>query len=128
MKTCILYLMIVSISGFAAASDRYVQIDTPGDHDRADFAKPIVVSGSGKGLFEGNVVVRVEDLAGRKLVQVATILKRDHIAAAGTWQTQITIPQPAPAEIRLFAFSPSPKEGDPAITSQPVRLKSSAMS
>jgi heat shock protein HslJ len=52
-------------------------------------------------------------------------MKRDHIAAAGTWQTRITLPQPAPADIRLIAFSPSPKEGDAAITSQPVLLKTS---
>jgi heat shock protein HslJ len=123
MKTFILAILIMSTGGYAAASDRYIQIDTPGENDSVDPAKPIPVSGSGKGLFEGNVVVRIEDMEGRKLAQVATTVRRDDIAAEGPWQTQITLPKPVPTEIRLIAFSPSPKEGDTAITSNPVSLK-----
>jgi heat shock protein HslJ len=123
MKTFILAIVIMFASGFAAAADRYLRIDSPGDNDSVDPATPVSVSGTGKGLFESNVVVRIEDMEGRILVQIPTTMKRDHIAAAGTWQTRITIPRPAPAEIRLIAFSPSPKEGDAAITSQPVLLK-----
>lgn len=123
MKTFILSVIIMAVSGFAAAADRYLRIDTPGDNDSIDPARPVSVSGSGKGLFEGNVVVRIEGIDGSKLVQVATTLQRDDIAAAGTWQTRITLPRPAPADIRLIAFSPSPKEGDAAITSQAVLLK-----
>ena len=123
MKSLILTVLITSIGGFATAADRYLRIATPGEHDVIDVSKPIMVSGSGKGLFEGNVVVRVEDLEGRELVQVPTTMRRDDIAAEGTWQTQITIPLVAPTEIRLIAFSPSPKEGDAAITSEPVLLK-----
>jgi heat shock protein HslJ len=123
MKTFILSIIIMSVSGFAAASDRYIRIDTPGENDSVDPAKPMPVSGSGKGLYEGNVVVRIEGIDGKKLAQVVTTMRRDDIAAAGTWRTQITIPRSAPAEIRLIAFSPSPKEGDAAIASQPVLLK-----
>ena len=123
MKTLILSLIILSISGFAAASDRYVRIDSPRENDRVDPANPIPVSGSGKGLFEGNVVLRMEDSQGRELARAATTMRRDDIAAEGTWQTRITIPPPVPTEIRLIAFSPSPKEGDAAITSKPVVLK-----
>jgi heat shock protein HslJ len=122
MKIFILPIIMMSVSGFAAASDRYIRIDSPGEHDSVDPAKPMSVSGSGKGLFEGNVVVRIEGIDGKKLAQVVTTMRRDDIAAAGTWRTQITIPRSAPAEIRLIAFSPSPKEGDAAIESQPVLL------
>jgi heat shock protein HslJ len=50
-------------------------------------------------------------------------MRRDDITAEGAWRTQITIPQPAPTKIRFIAFSPPPKEGDAAIMSNPVLLK-----
>jgi heat shock protein HslJ len=123
MKTFILSVIIMSVGGFAAAADRYLRIDSPGVNDSVDPARPVSVSGSGKGLFDGNVVVRIERIDGGELAQVVTTMRRDDIAAAGTWQTRITLPQPVPTDIRLIAFSPSPKEGDAAITSQPVLLK-----
>lgn len=92
------------------------------DNDSVDPGKSLSVSGSGKGLYEGNVVVRIEGVDGRKLAQAVTTMRRDVIAAAGTWRTQITIPRSAPADIRLIAFSPSPKEGYAGIESQPVLL------
>jgi heat shock protein HslJ len=123
MKTFMLAIILMSCSGFAAAEDRYIRIDTPSESDSIDPTKPIPVSGSGKGLFEGNVVVRIEDMEGRTLAQVPTTMRREDIAAEGPWQTQITIPATAPDEIRLIAFSPSPKEDDTAITSKPIVLK-----
>ena len=123
MKTFILTILIMSISGFTAASDRYIRIDTHSNYKSIDSTKPIVVSGSGKALFEGNVVIRIEDMVGNKLVQVATTLKSDEIRGEGQWQTEITLPDSAPNEIKLIAFSPSPKEGDATIESKPVLLK-----
>ena len=122
MNKFILSIIILSIGGFATASDRFIRITTPGENDSVDFTRPIPVSGSGKGLFEGNVVLRIEDLEGRQLAQAVTTMQRHDIAAEGTWQTRITVAQPAPQIIRLIAFSPSPKEGDAAITSAPVLL------
>jgi heat shock protein HslJ len=123
MKAFILVMLMLSISGFTAAADRYISIHSPGENDSIDPGGPIAVSGAGKGLFEGNVVVRIEDMDGRQLAQVATTMQRDDIAAAGPWQTEITLSAPAPAAIRLIAFSPSPMEGDAAITSKPVLLR-----
>jgi hypothetical protein len=122
MNKFILSIIILSVSGFAAASDQFIRITTPGENDSVDFTRPIPVSGSGKGLFEGNMVLRIEDLEGRQLAQAVTTMQRHDIAAEGRWQTRITLPQPAPQNIRLIAFSPSPKEGDAAITSAPVLL------
>ena len=116
MNKFILSIIILSVSGFATASDRFIRITTPGENDSVDFTRPIPVSGSGKGLFE--------DLEGRQLAQAVTTMQRHDIAAEGVWQTRITVPQPAPQNIRLIAFSPSPKEGDAAITSAPVLLGS----
>jgi len=123
MKAFILVMLMMTISGFTAASDHYISIHSPGENDSIDPGSPIAVSGSGKGLFEGNVVVQIEDMDGRQLARVATTMKHDDIAAAGTWQTEIVLPEPAPAAIRLIAFSPSPQEGDAAITSKPVLLR-----
>jgi len=123
MKEFILAILVMSTCTYAAASDRYIRIDTPGENDSVDPAERITVGGIAKGLFEGNVVVRIEDMEGRMLVQVPTTMSRDDIAAEGPWQTQITLPRPAPTELRLIAFSPSPKEGDAAIMSEPVLFK-----
>lgn len=123
MKIYLLTLLMISISGFSSASERYIRIDSPASDGNVNPARPVTVAGSGKGLFEGNVVVRIETIDGEKLVEVATTMHRENIAAAGTWQTLITVPQPAPDTIRLIAYSPSPREGDAAITSKPVVLR-----
>ncbi len=50
MKTLILSIIIVCVSGFAAASDRHVRIDTPGENDSVDPAitsKPVVLKTTG---------------------------------------------------------------------------------
>jgi len=122
MRTLRLVILLLLFSSTGMAADRYIIIDKPAEHARVDPAQPLLVSGTGRGLFEGNVVVRVEDAAGRQLLQVPTTMKRDHIAAAGEWQVSITLPRPVPGTIRLTAFSPSPKEGDAAISSRSIIL------
>ncbi len=57
MNKFILSIIILSVSGFATASDRFIRIATPGENDSIDFTRPIPVSGSSKGLFEGNVLL-----------------------------------------------------------------------
>lgn len=123
MRMLILSIIAMSIGEFADSSERYIRIDSPGDNDRINPAQPIAVTGSGKGLFEGNVVVRMEDVRGRVLAQVPTTMRRSNIAAEGTWGTRVTLPQSPPTRIRLIAYSPSPKEGDAAITSKPLVLR-----
>lgn len=101
---------------------QFIRISAPGGSETIDPAKPVTVKGTGRGLFEGNVVIRFEDLDGNPLVQVPTTMQQQDIGAPGTWQKSITLPSPVPQTIRLIAFSPSPKEGDAAITSIPVML------
>jgi heat shock protein HslJ len=117
---------MMSVSGFTSATERYIRIDTPVADTSVDPAVPLTVRGTGKGLFEGNVVIGLESIDGRKLARVATTLRRDNSAAAGTWQTLITIPRPAPDTFRLVAYSPSPKEGDITITSEHIVLRNNA--
>lgn len=121
-----LFVFLFLFSGFSMAADRYINITTPVEYDFVDPCRPLLVSGTGRGLFEGNVVVRIEDPAGEQLLQAPTTMKRGHIAAEGEWQISITLPSPLPETIRLSAFSPSPKEGDPAITSRSILLTTQA--
>jgi heat shock protein HslJ len=114
--------MLLFFFGTAMASDRYINIVSPDGNTMIDPDSPVAVSGTGKGLFEGNVVIRFEDLDGNLLVQEPTTMQRQDIAAAGEWQTSISLPRPVPESVRLIAFSPSPKDGEAAITSAPVML------
>ena len=122
MNRLMLSIILLSFFGPAMASDRYINIISPEMNATIDPDSPVTVSGTGKGLFEGNVVIRFEDLDGNLLVQEPTIMHRQDIAAAGEWQAGISLPRPVPETVRLIAFSPSPKDGEAAITSAPVML------
>lgn len=126
MSRFVLCIILLFSYGNAMAVERYINIITPDGASIIDPASPVVVSGTGRGMFEGNVVVRFEDLDGKLLVQVPTTMQRQDIAAAGEWQASVTLPTSVPESVRLIAFSPSPKEGDAAITSKPVVLVTSS--
>jgi len=122
MNRFLLSIILLLFSGTIMASDRYINIISPHGNAMIDADNPVAVSGTGRGMFEGNVVIRFEDLDGNLLVQKPTTMHRDDIAAAGEWQMSITLPPPVPESVRLIAFSPSPKDGEAAITSAPVML------
>jgi len=125
MNRFVLSIIMLFFYGIAMASDRYINIVSPDGNTMIDPDSPVAVTGTGKGLFEGNVVIRFEDLDGKLLVQEPTTMQRQDIAAAGEWQTSISLPRPVPESVRLIAFSPSPKDGEAAITSAPVLLVTS---
>ena len=125
MNRFVIFIILLSFFATAMASDRYINIISPEVNTTIDPYRPVIVSGTGRGMFEGNVVVRFEDLDGKLLVQQPTTMQREDIAAAGVWQASISLPRPVPESIRLIAFSPSPQEGDAAITSAPVVLVTS---
>ena len=66
------------------AAERYINIATPVEHERVDPAEPLLVSGTGRGLFEGNVVVRIEDVAGELLLQMPTTMRRSMNVSLGS--------------------------------------------
>ena len=125
MNRFVLSIIMLFFYGVAMASDHYINIVSPDGNSMVDPDSPVAVSGTGKGLFEGNVVIRFEDLDGKMLVQEPTTMHRQDIAAAGEWQTSISLPRPVPESVRLIAFSPSPKDGEAAVTSAPVMLVTS---
>jgi len=126
MSRFLLFTIMVFCYGIVMAADRYINIVTPDGGAVLDPALPVTVSGTGKGLFEGNVVIRFEDMDGKLLVQQPTTMRMQDIAAAGEWQTSILLPRPVPESVRLIAFSPSPKDGEAAVTSAAVMLVTSS--
>ena len=71
------------------------------------------VSGTGGGLFEGNVVVRAVNSAGQVLAEKATILQgvNGGMGGAGTYSVQLTVNVSANTPGQILAFSTSPKDG-----------------
>lgn len=122
MRQSLFFVILLFFCSNSMASDRYITVVTPNGNSIIDPTTKLTVSGTGKGLFEGNVVVRFEDLQGNLLLQQSTIIQRENIAAAGKWQLSISLPQSVPNSIRLIAFSPSPKDGEMAIASPPILL------
>ena len=63
-------------------------------HAGADLAQTFTVTGSGQGLFEGNVVVQAQNSAGGLLAQQATTLQGSNVGAGGpgTFSVQLTVP------------------------------------
>ena len=122
MNRLVILITLLFFLGPAMAADRYIKIISPSGNSMIDPGKPVIVSGTGKGLFEGNVVLRFETADGRLLIQMPTTMHTDDIGAAGEWQKSVLLPRPVPETLRLIAFSPSPKDGEAAISSNPVML------
>lgn len=128
MSRLVIFFSLLISLGAAMASERYIKIISPDGSRMIDPGKPVVVSGTGKGLFEGSVVVRFEGPDGRLLVQEPATMRQGGISASGEWQKSISLPVPLPESIRLVAFSPSPGDGDALLTSAPVLLETASAS
>ncbi|MGH2537344.1 MAG: Gmad2 immunoglobulin-like domain-containing protein [Candidatus Promineifilaceae bacterium] len=74
---------------------------------------PLTVSGTGLGLFEGNVVVRVEDAAGNTLAEEATVLDitSGNMGDPGEWSVELVFDATPGESGRIVAFSTSPQDG-----------------
>ena len=119
-------LFIVGLVLLAAActadSERYIRISAPANNAVIDPGQPLIIKGTGRGLFENNVVIQLQDSQGIKLIQTPTTMKTDQIGGKGVWQKRLLLTEPVPIKIQLIAYSPSPKEGDVAISSRPIML------
>jgi len=76
-----------------------------------------VVSGWGRGLFEGNVVVRVYDANRVLLAERPTVLQGPNVGAGGegTWSVQITVNTPPGTQGLIEATSPQPTPARAAV-------------
>ena len=88
-----------------------IKIDEPKDGAVLDTNLPVTVSGTGRGLFENNVVVEVLDSSGTVMVQEPTTMQTEEVGGAGTWSIEIRIPAGEGEKGTIHAFSISPQDG-----------------
>lgn len=91
----------------------YIDIMKPLDGDVLDVSRPVVISGMGRGLFEGNVVVEAVDRTGNVMAQQATLLQSDEAGTGGEglWSVSLVINSAAGNSGMIRAFSDSPVDG-----------------
>jgi len=114
--------LFILLSACAQNPVKYLTINTPANLSLIKADQDLLIQGEGRGLYENNVVIKIEDLSGNTLMQVPTTMKTDEIGGSGQWTKNITLSRPVPATIKVSSFSPSPKEGDVAINSQSIVL------
>lgn len=95
------------------AVESYLRIDEPVQGATVPLGEPFPVSGQGAGLLEGNVVVQVLDRDGKVLAEEPTTLQGEDVGTGGdgTWSLQLTVETEPGMAGRIYAFSPSPKDG-----------------
>jgi LysM repeat protein len=73
----------------------------------AYYLRPYVVQGTGVGLYENNVVVRLLDANGSLIRQQATVMQTASVGGYGTWQVSFPgVIRPANSTGRIEAFNP----------------------
>jgi heat shock protein HslJ len=99
--------------GRTAAIQPYITIDEPVQGATIDISNPVLVRGSGGGLFEGNVVVEALDWQGNVLARVPTTLQGPDVGAGGegTWSAEMTIDVEPGTAGKIRAYSTSPADG-----------------
>ena len=103
--------------GEGAAIESFIKITEPTDGTIIS-GNPVTVIGVGGGLFEGNVVVQALDNNNNVLAEEAAIIDSPDAGGQGPWTVQlhVTVKQGTPGKI--YAFSPSPKDGSLDASSQ----------
>ncbi len=114
--------LVLLLSACTQNPAKYLTINAPADLSNITLDQALVIQGEGKGLYENNVVIKIEDLRGNTLMQVPTTMKTEEIGGSGQWTKNITLHGPLPSSIKITTFSPSPKDGDVAINSKPIIL------
>jgi uncharacterized lipoprotein YbaY len=103
--------------GEGVAVESFIEIAEP-KNGTVIPGNPVTIIGTGGGLFEGNVVVQALDNNNNVLAEKATIIDSPDAGGQGPWTVQlhVTVKQGTPGKI--YAFSPSPKDGSLDASSQ----------
>lgn len=88
-----------------------IHIDSPSPESVLDLRQPVHISGTGRALFEGGLVVQAQDANGAILVELPVTLTGAEVGGAGSWSASLTIPAPGGTRGSLYAFSTSPRDG-----------------
>jgi hypothetical protein len=102
----------------------FIDIDSPVDYSAVDSA--FTVSGTGAGLFEGNVIVEVSAFGGDVLFTGTTVLQAEELGAVGDWSLDIDLGELAEAtQIFIRAYSESLEDGS-TVAFDSLRLNANA--
>lgn len=92
----------------------YVTIDSPADFANIPANEEFTVSGTGMGLFEGNVVVQIGSETDI-ITEEITTMQTEEIGGEGEWQVTSSVSLVDNTSGIISAFSPSPKDGEPGL-------------
>ncbi|MCK6581126.1 MAG: Gmad2 immunoglobulin-like domain-containing protein [Anaerolineae bacterium] len=102
----------------------FIHIDSPADYSAVGSA--FTVSGTGAGLFEGNVIVEVSQFGGDVLFTGTTVLQTEAVDAVGTWSLDIDLGELAEVTpIFIRVYSESPEDGS-TVAYDDIRLNANA--
>jgi hypothetical protein len=102
----------IDVLFFQSVREPFIEIDSPVEGSVVA-ESPFLVSGRGGGLFEGNVIVNVEDVNGNILLTQFAILQGENvgIGGSGTWELSISLSVFLGTPVHIVAFSTSPEDG-----------------
>ncbi len=105
--------------GEGAAVESFIKITEPTE-GTVIAGNPVTVIGMGGGLFEGNVVVQALDNNNNVLAEGATIIDSPDagVGGQGPWTVQLHVTVKPGTPGKIYAFSPSPKDGSLDASSQ----------
>lgn len=88
-------------------------ITEPAENAVLDINNPIKISGTGRGLFEGNVVLQVWDSEDVVIFEEATTLQGENVGVggSGTWEITLQLDVEPGGQGAINAFSTSPRDG-----------------
>lgn len=86
-----------------------LKIDEPAAGAVLDTSAPVLVNGTGAGLYEGTVIVQALDADSKVLAEQATTLEGPDAGSGGegTWSVQLLVQPPAGTSGQIVASSPS---------------------
>ena len=99
--------------GRTEAVKSYIKIDEPAQGAVVEISKPVLVSGIGAGLPEGNVVVEALDWQGNVLDRQPTTLQGQDVGTGGegTWAAELTINVEPGTAGKIRAYAESMEDG-----------------
>ncbi|MFC2052945.1 Gmad2 immunoglobulin-like domain-containing protein [Chloroflexota bacterium] len=105
--------------GEGVAVESFIEIAEP-KNGTVIPGNPVTVIGIGAGLFEGNVVVQALDNNNNVLAEKATIIDSPDagVGGQGPWTVQLHVTVKPGTPGKIYAFSPSPKDGSVNASSQ----------
>lgn len=106
-------LTFVPLQRIGSQDGPAINILSPQNGVAFDSGQVIAISGTGQGLFEGNVVVQVLDATGAVLFEQPTTLTGERVGLGdpGDWAIEWTVAAVPGPFAQIVAWSPSPVDG-----------------